>query len=716
MAAKILRYIRPGTVSITLLTLLIVASLFFLAQARHDANQIKPGYIVLFAVILFELFILIILITKGLIRLLRQYRNQAIGSRLTLRLFLLFVSLSLIPVSIVYLFSLQFIYKSIDAWLDNDIGTSIQKSVQLNQNLLDAQARNALALTKNWALRLKNSPDEKFQENLHTLRIKHKAFELVLFTENGDMVSFSNAQESLPLTMKFNLVSKKDTAPQFSIQEIDDSGMLYIKTSVPLESNIKNSQHYFLNVLFSINPHISHLAKEIQTTHAHYQKIVFLRPVLKTSFTITLSLVLLLCLLTAIWAAFYASSRIVSPLRVLAIGTRAIAAGHYKKILPQTSQDEIGLLVSSFNQMTHNIAEARDEANKHQKDVEQQRAYLESILGNISSGVIVLDRHLHLQTFNNAAQTLLGLALTPCIGLTTDQIKTENENLRSLLLSFHNLSQKGTEKGWQMEQPFRNMILACKGTPFITQQEVHGHIILFNDITALIQAQKNAAWSEVAERLAHEIKNPLTPIQLSAERLSRKFEKSTHEEFATILKRSTHTITQQVDTLKEMINAFNEYARPPKLHLRNTCLNTLITETVALYDGLDHQAEFLLTLSDQVPELQLDSGRIRQLLHNLIKNALEAVPDQDFAKIEITTACTLNSETPCISLVLKDNGSGFSTNLLEKIFEPYVTNKVKGSGLGLAIAKKIIEEHHGNIEARNRRQGGACIIIHFPVL
>lgn len=716
MATPVLRLLRPSTVSMALLTLLIVTSLFFLAQARQDANEIKPGYLLLFAVILFELFILIILVGKGLFRLIRQYRNQSVGSRLTLRLFLIFISLSLIPVAIVYLFSLQFIFKGIDSRLGSEVGDTLQSAFNLSQSVLDNRSHEAIQKAKGFAASLHSVSDSELPSRLRQIRDRELLDEILLVTTDGRILAISSDRDSLVPSTRITDLPLSSPEPRFDIFEDSESKNLEIRTLVPFQrqTGLHQSRVILISV-FPVNPRFSQLIKEIQATFSNYKRILFLRPVMKTSFTVTLSLVLLLCVLAAIWTAFYAARRIVSPLRVLAIGTRAVAAGHYEKQLPQTSHDEVGLLVSSFNKMSKKIAQARDEAQQHQIEVEQQRGYLEAVLLNISSGVIVLDEHMVLNTYNSAAEKILDCNLKQFHHTAIHRIETGDEDIRQLFTLFYQRIKSGDAASWHMELQYRRKNIACRGTSLMLHGGQQGHVISINDITAVIQAQKNAAWSEVAERLAHEIKNPLTPIQLSAERLNRKYSNTSPEKFLPILKRSTHTIIQQVDALKEMINAFNEYARPPKVSLQKVAPSRLIHEVMDLYVGHREDIRYELHIDENLPDMQLDSGRIRQLLHNLIKNSTEAIKDSPEKRISLTACRETVEGQEQITLRITDTGPGFRKDMLDSIFDPYITDKPKGSGLGLAIAKKIVEEHNGRIIASNLPTGGACISIHFPV-
>jgi PAS domain S-box-containing protein len=432
---------------------------------------------------------------------------------------------------------------------------------------------------------------------------------------------------------------------------------------------------------------------------------------------LTLSLVLLLSLLTAVWAAFYAARRLVAPIRTLAIGTRAVANGDYSRRLPLPSHDEFGVLVQSFNDMTSKIALAQEQARYSQQQVESQRAYLEAVLERLSSGVLALDGQQVLRTANAAAGHILGVELNEMIGRPLSALAEHHSHLAQFVKALSGPLAEGQQE-WREEITLfgagGRQVLICGGAslPGITESG-SGYVVVFEDVTTLIQAQRDAAWAEMARRLAHEIKNPLTPIRLSAERLRHKYLKTMVPAEADLLDRSTHTIIQQVEAMQEMVKAFSEYARAPKLERRSLDLNVLINEVLDLYR--DHvPVQWELRLQTGLPAVEADVGRFRQLLHNLFKNALEALAERNDGRITISTQCVEESGFTLVELRIDDNGPGFPAALLGRLFEPYVTTKPKGTGLGLAIVKKIVDEHGGMIVAENTPDG-ACVVIRLPL-
>ena len=423
------------------------------------------------------------------------------------------------------------------------------------------------------------------------------------------------------------------------------------------------------------------------------------------SFSLTLSLVLLMSLLAAIWVAFIVIRNIVAPVKNLVKGTQAVASGFYDQQLPVMAQDDLGFLVESFNIMTHRIAEARDEIRRTGFEVENQRAYLETILANLTAGVISFDADNKIRTANQAAYRIFHIHVSHFVGQTLLELVEIYKELAEPLKSIQRLLEQADDI-WQQRIAFigpnGRQELLCRGTPLFSQEgQREGAVVVFDDVTDLIQAQKSAAWGEVARRLAHEIKNPLTPIQLSAERLQVKLATKLSDSDAEILQKSTRTIVQQVEALKEMVDDFSQYAKPAKKQATDVDLSALVLEVLALYTmkpGIQFKTEFepgiLLVKGDPVS--------IRQVVHNLVINALEAIEGE--GQIEIQLYRVQKNYSDFIEMAFYDDGPGINEEQIEQIFEPYVTTKAKGTGLGLAIVKKIIEEHGGSIWVDTRRR------------
>lgn len=707
------------------LFLLLLASLALMSDATHSSTQFGRLYTVLLIINALAILLLVGLIIKNLYLLITGVRRKVPGSKLTARLVILFAVLSVTPVSVVYYFSLDFLQRGIDSWFDVRVENSLNDALELSQASLGARMRDLLRQTRQVSTELSSTPDELVSLSLNALREDLDATELTLFSQTGHIIA-SNSVEStklVPVRLDETVQSRvRQDSEYFGLIPLPDSG-LSIRVAVSVPSADPMGESRILQALFTVSDRINSLANNVQQAFTQYRELIYLRKPLKVTFILTLSLVLLLTLLMAIWTAFFFARRLVAPISDLVVGTQAVAAGNYQTQLPMPGRDELGFLVKSFNTMTQKIAMVTDEAARSQRQLAEQHAYLEVVLAHLSSGVITLDTERHLHTSNAAASHILGVNLEDYEGFSLDKLTHEHpQTLLFIDMIFSHLDNRDTE--WREEMTLFNtsgrQVLLSRGSLLTPANEYEkgsasGYIILFDDITTLVQAQRNAAWGEVARRLAHEIKNPLTPIQLSAERLRHKYLGKMSPADAELLDRSTHTIVQQVETLKEMVKAFSDYARMPNLELKPTDLNSVINEVLDLYRHENYPCRFEVQFDKDMPIIEADDGRLRQLLHNLIKNSLEAMGEQPNAELRISTQCMEKEACQFVEIRIIDNGPGIPDDVVGQLFEPYVTTKPKGSGLGLAIVKKIIEEHGGMIWAENNETGGARVVIRLPV-
>ncbi|MDR2877824.1 MAG: HAMP domain-containing protein [Chromatiales bacterium] len=696
-------------------------SLYLMGAATQNSAEFGRLYIVLLAVNIIGVITLAVLITANCARLVRQYRARAVGSRLTVRLLGIFVTLALLPGVVVYYFSLDFIARGIDSWFDVRFERALDDALELSRISLDERKREYMRRTDQIADALSFTPADRAATTLSDMRAQYDAYELTLIGASGHINAFSSANSLaiLPhLPPEVVLRQVRQGSDYVGVDSIDSSG-LYVRVvrALPVQHPVEETR--LLQALYPVSSHIGVLADSIEEASSSYRQLVFLRDPLKNSFLLTLSLVLLLSLLTAVWAAFFLARRLVAPIRVLALGTRAVAAGDYDRQLPQHSQDEMGFLVQSFNDMTRRLAQARDETLVSQHQAEGERAYLRAVLGRLSSGVITIDRRRVIRTANHAAGQILGIDVRAYVSKPLATLGSDHEHLAQFVEAVR--ARLSGIEDWREEiiiqGPSGRCILMCGGASLAdTEYQGGGNVLVFEDITALVQAQRDAAWGEVARRLAHEIKNPLTPIRLSAERLRHKYLRGMAPGDAEILDRSTHTIVQQVQVMEEMVKAFSEYARTPQLRLQPIDLHAFVEEVLDLYRGGSSQVNFVTEFEPGLPRVDVDPGRMRQLLHNLIKNALEAAPsDQDCVISIRASLLTMDSGTRMLEMRVHDNGPGLPVDMFGRFFEPYVTTKHKGNGLGLAIVKKIVEEHGGSVSAENAPEGGAVIVIKFAL-
>jgi PAS domain S-box-containing protein len=455
-------------------------------------------------------------------------------------------------------------------------------------------------------------------------------------------------------------------------------------------------------------------AETVQAVYRDYQELSLSRLGLKRLYGITLTLSLLIVLLSVSSAAFYLSEQLSAPLAALAAGTQAVAKGDFSGKYPVHSSDELGALTGLFNQMNAYLADAKRKGEQQQLQVENAKVYLESVLSHLSSGVLVVDGKHRLHSSNPSANQILGVSLQEMAGKTLPEIAAEHALLRSFVEAVMRGFNQSSQNEWrlQIERMSKNgdQILLLRGTRLSTMEEDSSSVVVFDDITHLLQAERQAAWGEVARRLAHEIKNPLTPIQLSAERLQHKLLGKLDDQDAQLLQRATQTIVSQVAAMKNMVMEFANYARAPATRLVQLDMHQLLNEVMGLYEA--NSSPITLQLGARRTLLNGDATRLRQVIHNLLQNAHDALQQTAHPQIILATE---NTADGALKLMVRDNGSGIPENLLGRLFEPYMTTKQKGTGLGLAIVKKIVEEHGGNISMERQPSGGTCVSVILPL-
>ncbi len=468
----------------------------------------------------------------------------------------------------------------------------------------------------------------------------------------------------------------------------------------------------FFEAQYPVTGQSSALARRVEAAYSRYRELEYLRAPLKASFTLTLSLVLLLSLLAAVWAAFFAARRVAAPVQELARAARAVGQGDFQVRVPQKSRDEIGFLAQAFNDMTRHLAETRAEADRGQLALENERTWLVTVLAALSSGVVTLDKEGKLRSINAAAVRMLGVEPERWIGEPLTKLLDEHREFASLL---HVNAAEGRLYDVRIQLPVGERTLRAG----YTELRAHdgelsaGSVWVFEDVTQFVLAQREAAWGEVARRLAHEIKNPLTPIQLAAERLRMKCLAALHGREADILDRGTTTIIAQVKAMLAMVDAFSAYAKSPPLELAPVALDLLLREVSELYRGRPDLALSVETAPGLEP-VSADAARLRQILHNLIKNAIEAQEEQPGRSRILLSVAVAPGDPQSVALSVRDAGPGFAPNLLANAFEPYVSGKVKGTGLGLALVRKLAEEQGGSVKLANHPEGGAEIVVTLP--
>ncbi|MFZ0551209.1 MAG: ATP-binding protein [Steroidobacteraceae bacterium] len=726
-AAQRLRARRRGAWSLALWGVLGLGALLLLlaksVQNSAEFGRLQPWILLLnFAGVL----TLVVLLVRKLWQLVRDYRNHVPGSRLTARTVMIFGSLVVAPLLIVYLSSLQFLNRGIDSWFRVEVRQGLKDALVLSREALDLRVEDCSRRTEALARALTERSGMEIQIRIDEERRATAASEIVLF--GGDerilAASLDNPLATVPLTPPAGLVRRVNEHRPYVSLEPQPGGQYVIRIGAPLSESPESPDDRYLMALYPVPTQLADLADVVQRAYSQYGNLAALREPLKYSFSLTLTLVLLLAMLAAFYGAIFSAQRLVRPVQDLIAGTRAVGKGDFDTRLPLPSRDEMGFLVHSFNDMTKRLRRAHEEATRSQQAVERERERLAIILARLSTGVLAVDRTLTVRTANEAAGAILGTDLSAATGRSLPELSAGNERLGQFVAALAVRFARGREE-WREQLDLeggpahgtlgrRNLMCACTSLP--GEGGDMGYVIVFDDITTLLQAQRDAAWGEVARRLAHEIKNPLTPIQLSAERLRRRLLASMGPRDAEILERATHTIVQQVESMQQMVNAFSEYARAPDMRVSSFSLNQLVTEVAELYRSQDPRAAIHLSLDERLEGIEADRGRVRQILNNLVTNAFEALEGAPQPRLDIATRLEGGDGGQYAALSVCDNGPGFQREFLGRVFDPYVTSKPKGTGLGLAIVKKIVEEHGGQIDADNRPEGGARVRVLLPVV
>ena len=702
-----------------------VALIALLFRASSNNEFFAEHYPWLFALGIALTVGLLLLIGYQIYLLVKKLRGRVFGSKLTLRLMMVFALMAIIPGGLVYAISVQFLSRSIDSWFDVPVDKALESAVNLGKSVLDTALTDTLRKGREAAMRLAArdavsssritklgavSPSDV--EMLRQLRLHYSFDEMTLFAVDGRPIASASLTGNRapifvdkPTTEELREAIKKAS---IKMTETVSDRTIYSRVLIRMPTSEAEAAAQVLQVVLAIPANQVADAKIVENGFNDYLKLGLQREGLKRLFALTLTLALLLTLFSAIALSFFLSEKLSAPLSALAESTRAIAKGDFTKLNPVKSRDEFGVLTQSFNTMTRQLGEASDVVARKQQELENANTYLESILAHLTSGVMTLDERLYVNTINSNAERMLGFNHHALRGLKLPEWGETQPQLQPLIEEITKQLAAPRDKPWERqiayEGPLGRRTLLVRATKLPATID-SGFVFVFDDITDLIQAQREAAWGEVARRLAHEIKNPLTPIQLSAERLQMKLAGKLPTAEQDILLRSTNTIVAQVGALKGMVDDFSLYSRSSRLKPAMLSLNELARDVLVLYESV--MVVLDIQLADNLPMISADPALLRQVIHNLIQNALDACASAVAPRITIATK--LVGERVCLRV--EDNGSGIRDDVKTRIFEPYVTTKPKGTGLGLAIVKKIIDEHRGTIIVTNVKPTGARVEI-----
>ena len=668
--------------------------LFLLATASANTSLFAAHYSLLLGLNAVLAVALLALVGFQLASLRRRLRSRVFGSRLTLRFLVLFAMMAVVPGVLVYTVSLQFLSKSIESWFDVSVDSALEGGIKLGQAAVDQMLAELNVKARAMASELADRSDSQQVVALNRLRQQAGVDDAVVVAANGRLVASAsdNLAQLVPeLPSSLQLRQARSNRGVTVIDALPNKP-LGLRAIVPIAASTISDETRYLQLRQPVPDSLARSAEAVEAVYSDYRKLSLSRQGLKRSYIVTLTLALLMALFSAVALAFILSDRLSAPLSELAQATQDVARGDFSRHMPVTSRDELGVLLESFNSMTRQLGEAREVVESNRLQLETAKARLEN-------------PELRLSIFNHGAVAILGREL----GDLTGKGLGDWEGFEAFAIPVREAFAAPGERSWQLELvlPGSGKTLLARGTPLPS-----GYVLVFDDVTQLIQAQRATAWAEVARRLAHEIKNPLTPIQLSAERLEMKLIGKLNAEDGETLRRGAQTIVNQVAALKAMVDDFRDYARLPAPVLAGLDLNALVAEVLTMYET--SSVSIRRALAPGLPQVLADSAQIRQVLHNLVQNAQDALgaAKTPGSVIEVRTEQAGNAG---VRLVVSDNGSGFPEELMARIFEPYVTTKSRGTGLGLAIVKKIVDEHHGEIAIDNRPRQGAAVSIVLPV-
>ena len=672
--------------------------LFLLATASGNTSVFANHYPLLLGLNAVLAALLAALVAWQIRTLWRKYRERAFGSRLTVRILLLLALMAVVPGALVYTVSVQFLSKSIESWFDVKVDAALEGGINLGQSAIDRMQGELLTKARSIALELADRPAAQQLLLLSRLRDQAGVQEAVIVNASGRVLA--EASENVSRLVPDELPTQQAlrqarSGRAYTSVDAAAGKPLALRVVVPVAGLALADETRFLQLRQTVPAQFARSAEAVEAAYRDYRELALSRQGLKRIYIVTLTLALSMALLVAIALSVVLANRLSEPLANLAQATQAVARGDFSRQAPVTSRDELGVLIESFNSMTRQLDDARRVVEANRAALESAKARLENILANLSAGVLVFDRDLALSISNHGAQAILGGELESFAASMRDQFRSHGTLAWQLELEL-----KGTGKA-----------LLVHGTA-LPQDPAGGYVLVFDDITQLIQAQRATAWAEVARRLAHEIKNPLTPIQLSAERMEMKLSGKLSAEDAEVLARVTRTIVNQVSALKSMVDDFRDYSRLPAPVFAALDLNSLVLEVLALYETSNAPIAKKL---GSVPQVRADSAQIRQVLHNLVQNAQDALENRknsgEAPMIEVSTLLAAEK----VKLSVSDNGGGFPEEMMARIFEPYVTTKPRGTGLGLAIVKKIVDEHRGELTIENRLAKGVSVTILLPV-
>jgi nitrogen fixation/metabolism regulation signal transduction histidine kinase len=697
---------------------------FALSLATGSRGFYERNFVWLFWLNVSVAALLVAVILGAAVRLAVRLRRGKFGSRLLAKLAGIFALVGVVPGLMIYGVSYQFVTRSIEAWFDVQVESALNAGLALGRGTLDTLVNDVANKTRVAAERLGDNHAipplalERLREQLGARDVALLGPSGQVTMSTGGLTSFTSerpATQMLRQARTARVVSQIEglddelsgsaaaAAPQARVRAI----ALLPNTELRL-----GGEDRFLMVVQQVPTAVAANALALQAAYREYQQRALARDGLRRMYVGTLTLVLILAVFGAVLLAAMLGHQLARPLLLLAEGVRQVAGGDLTRKPVYASRDELGGLTRSFADMTEQLSEAREQVQRGVAQLEGARTNLQTILDNLTAGVIVFDAARRIETVNPGATRILKLPLSAYRGRLLAEVPGLEAFAHSVWQRFElqvSSPEAGERDHWQdsfeLQTGLHNgrdqdtLTLLVRGAALPNDAK----LVVFDDITEVVSAQRSAAWSEVARRLAHEIKNPLTPIQLSAERLQHKLEAKLEGADQAMLQRSVGTIVAQVQAMKQLVNEFRDYARLPAVRLQPLDLNQLVAEVLALYGQAQEQGRLTAELAAGLPAIVGDATQLRQVVHNLVQNALDAVADRPQGHVAVSTEAARNDhgELRAVRLKVGDNGPGFADKVLKRAFEPYVTTKTKGTGLGLAVVKKIADEHGARVRIVN---------------
>ena len=729
--------------------------LFLLASASANSEFLGRYYGWLIGLIGAVAFVLLAFVAVALGRLYSRHKAGKFGSRLMARLVLLFAGIGILPGVVIFMVSVNFVSHSIDSWFDVKIESAIESGLNLGRAALDESLAELGATAQTAAATLAGQGDMSAQPVLARLLADTSGLQSAMLVDEKGAVLAAALEDrgaNLAADAPNERMLKSAAMPGgYALAEggvdrdLSEEGLDGVSSALDAVTGLRlrvvlavpeppGAPQRYLQLLQSVPVNLASNAEVLRSAYSEYRLRLEARTGLRKMYIGMLTLTLLLAIFGAVGSAFLIAGNLAQPLLVLAEGTQAVAEGDLSPRPIVQTKDELGTLTQSFNAMTGQLFEARSAVERNRAALQSAKAHLESVLANMSAGVIVLDAEGLVVNSNDAAYRILqvepGAMAGPLARIPGLEHFSNCITRAFSAQSAHSAAERRKRAHWQqqIEIPRRgsgdehdhDLVLLARGSRLPVGAD-SGFIVVFDDISDVITAQRSVAWGEVARRLAHEIKNPLTPIQLAAERMQMKLEDSLPPKEAELLKRGTTTIVNQVDAMKRMVDDFRDYARTPPAMLEQLDLNGLIGEILNLYLAEDGNDVIHASLAPNLPRVMGDATQLRQVIHNLVQNAQDALvdrgPDAPPPRVDVSTEAIHYTGADglagtAVRLAIVDNGPGFAPRILARAFEPYVTTKARGTGLGLPMVKKIVDEHGGRIDVGNRSDGtGAAVSI-----